>query len=587
MKPATRDQSQLEVKLHDKASLPVAESQCYYALSYAAGSHKSTEEILVDGRRFNAFRTLATALRHIQGYLLPNTDPDGSGCAVWADQICINQSNPKERAYQVDHMREIYERARSTLIYLGGDKTDGRGMQFLQRILDRVDNANANADDKEDSTPIHNQVADWVVDHIKDHRHIEDWETACEIFKTSWWERGWVCQEAIVSRKALILYGNSQMPLLGFALAFDVIVRARDRIVVRLFVEFQKNSQTESYSQPDEYLVKLVKCLGETDRVKFIVENLQIFNEEPYHDIKSLLRHSRLCETTDPRDRVYAFIGLADPVYGIKPNYESLLRDTYIDAAARIILKERRLDILFDANENEKTPGLPSWVPNWSLNSTRDSMLSDIDLHKRFQTSLQHSADAKVSFPEASEEGYGRVLQIEVFCLGKLSLESTFGPANEGDVKEKAESWMQKAGYNNPESRTKDYISGSTIHDAFLSTLCLFDPGPKDKNHIRGSQPETQEAYEAISAGTSGMERVLSSWCFFVNPLGYMGVTPSNAKYNDYLCIASGAPVPFILRKCDKRYIFIGEAYAHGLMDGEASRMIAAREFQPQLVDII
>ena len=76
-------------------------------------------------------------------------------------------------------------------------------------------------------------------------------------------------------------------------------------------------------------------------------------------------------------------------------------------------------------------------------------------------------------------------------------------------------------------------------------------------------------------------------WSFFVNHRGYMGITPSDAKYDDDLFIAPGSPAPFILRKSEAGYKFVGEAYVHGLMDGEAFGMLEAGEIHAQIVDLI
>ena len=54
------------------------------------------------------------------------------------------------------------------------------------------------------------------------------------------------------------------------------------------------------------------------------------------------------------------------------------------------------------------------------------------------------------------------------------------------------------------------------------------------------------------------------------------GLAPTNAQAGDYICILFGCSVPVILRKCPPGtegkifYTFVGEAYVHGMMDGEA-----------------
>lgn len=65
-----RNQNRIEVEL--KHNVPLAEAAPYYALSYAAGDHATTEVIYVGKRDFNAFKTLAMALQRIRDQLLPS-----------------------------------------------------------------------------------------------------------------------------------------------------------------------------------------------------------------------------------------------------------------------------------------------------------------------------------------------------------------------------------------------------------------------------------------------------------------------------------------------------------------------------------
>jgi hypothetical protein len=50
------------------------------------------------------------------------------------------------------------------------------------------------------------------------------------------------------------------------------------------------------------------------------------------------------------------------------------------------------------------------------------------------------------------------------------------------------------------------------------------------------------------------------------------GIAPPKASLNDIVCILFGCSVPVVLRKAagEDRYIFIGECYVHGVMDGES-----------------
>jgi hypothetical protein len=56
-----------------------------------------------------------------------------------------------------------------------------------------------------------------------------------------------------------------------------------------------------------------------------------------------------------------------------------------------------------------------------------------------------------------------------------------------------------------------------------------------------------------------------------VTPNGYLGRVVYGSVIGDKICMFFGASVPFVLRERDDGgFMFVGEAYVHGLMDGEA-----------------
>ena len=60
---------------------------------------------------------------------------------------------------------------------------------------------------------------------------------------------------------------------------------------------------------------------------------------------------------------------------------------------------------------------------------------------------------------------------------------------------------------------------------------------------------------------------------------GALGLVPVHALLDDVLFIPEGGRMPIVIRhKNDNHYTFIGAAYVHGLMHGEAWTMEASRE---------
>jgi hypothetical protein len=87
-------------------------------------------------------------------------------------------------------------------------------------------------------------------------------------------------------------------------------------------------------------------------------------------DLKAALQHSRNCKASDPRDRIYAFLGLAEKGYVIVPIYEpeESIVQVLIHTAQRIIQHEKKLGILQYTSQGRQSLGcfLPLWVPDWT-----------------------------------------------------------------------------------------------------------------------------------------------------------------------------------------------------------------------------
>jgi hypothetical protein len=551
----------------------------YSAVSYAAGDHKVTEVISINNRDFNAFRSLANALRRVQDFIYANHPSTGDVVYIWADQICINQSDPDERSYQVEHMRKIYETARNTIIYLGEDTRNGQGMKYLKSIIDYC-RVYHNPWDDENWNKIMNRAAEWVLDHVKDPRHTGDWAAIREIFEAPWWRRGWICQEVIVSRDAIILYGDSAIDIAHFTVAAEVFIRAYRNILLKDFEQWRAGRT------PDPIVGTLMLDLS---HVEFIIRYRQVWKQSPFDDLKQLLRHSRICETGDPRDKVFAFIGLASPSFGIRPDYQSSVGDVFANAAASIMDKEKNLDIMFEAMDNKGCPDLPSWAPEWSLKRERDSVLLRTGSDLQFTASADYPGRAQISFPNKSSTGYGRVIRIEVLNFGMLSIGDTFGPAGEGSVAERLKVWERTAGFRGLELHEDRYIGGGTLEDAFVRTIMLggwFDDEPY-LDDVQGSNPETISTVRKLRKQSPGRYVDNGEWSFFVTGGGYMGLAVSAARHDDYLCIGLGASVPMVLRRHENCYSFVGEAYVHGLMHGEAIELMGSKCLAAEEVDIV
>lgn len=94
------------------------------------------------------------------------------------------------------------------------------------------------------------------------------------------------------------------------------------------------------------------------------------FHRRPLR-LLSILSNFRDLESTDPRDKIFAFLNLAEDDLGLAPDYYADPRDVFTQAAKAMIqkrLKLARLSVLSHVQDasNTRIQGLPSWVPDFS-----------------------------------------------------------------------------------------------------------------------------------------------------------------------------------------------------------------------------
>jgi len=88
-------------------------------------------------------------------------------------------------------------------------------------------------------------------------------------------------------------------------------------------------------------------------------------------ELTAWLNYGRDCESSDARDKIFAFLGLASEEYNITPDYSPLtsLEALLIQVATRIVAVDKNLDLLLCSGREKNRPSrfnmLPTWVPDW------------------------------------------------------------------------------------------------------------------------------------------------------------------------------------------------------------------------------
>jgi len=96
----------------------------YEPLSYVWGKPKLNYAFHIDGKVLKITKSLNDALRRLRLRHEPRR--------LWADQICIDQTNLSERGEQVQFMNAIYKRAKHVLVWLGSDDSNEAEAAFAK-----------------------------------------------------------------------------------------------------------------------------------------------------------------------------------------------------------------------------------------------------------------------------------------------------------------------------------------------------------------------------------------------------------------------------------------------------------------------
>ncbi|KAF2679913.1 hypothetical protein K458DRAFT_282360, partial [Lentithecium fluviatile CBS 122367] len=377
------DAGYFRCELTDEIPLPDAHGT-YTAVSYCAGNPKNTRAIEVNGIKFNAFANLVIALDetlHYRAKAYGDEEP-----LLWLDQVCINQSDPTERSHQVGFMRDIYSSAWEVAVCLSTSKTKSRAMSWIEHVGTRVPGLEA------------------VFKRASNSVFVNGCNDVLKMLGQPWWTRAWIFQEYTVSQSAHFIYGGQFMHGRMFsAILLHFMLTIREAKYHHIFLE--NNPQYISGGPEHRQMIRLSEIrssLHESiEAAKFILKSKEI--QTRLESFNQLLSHSRRCGVSDPRDRVYAFVGLVDPMYGIVPDYDAAntAQRVFSETARRIILHEGNLSILSHAVlcRGDMGSTLPSWVPDWTSKDSvaKQQLRESLIRHGNFDASRGTRMDASFS----------------------------------------------------------------------------------------------------------------------------------------------------------------------------------------------
>lgn len=305
----------------------------YTALSYVWGDSAIVTSISCNGKSLNVTRNLSLAIRHLRDVRKP--------VVLWIDQICINQEDLQEKAQQVILMAKIYHRAWSTVVWLGeaADNSDNV-IETMKTISEAL---RLNLDER---APDPNDFERIGLPSLGSAR----WAELGRFFRRPWFYRVWIIQEAVLSQHVQLMCGQRLISWLDLSV-FAICMIRHDLTRYMTVVDQAVGKQITSESG----------CMQITK-----IDDMKSYHQmfvTPSSLLPTLIE-GRGAQATDLRDKVFAIMGMSTIM--IHPDYSASIFDVYTEAARRM-LAENPLGLLWCVDHEQPAEGLPSWVPDWSV----------------------------------------------------------------------------------------------------------------------------------------------------------------------------------------------------------------------------
>ncbi|KAI0850028.1 HET-domain-containing protein [Daldinia vernicosa] len=567
----------------------------FEALSYVWGDATDTIPISLQGQTHNVTRNLYSALHHLRYSDRVRT--------LWVDALCINQEDIDERNHQVRLMGCIYSAAKCVVAWLG--PSCDKDLEIIRFIETVGGNQNVHW----------TELATRGIDPLP----------LFMFLRNRWWDRIWTAQEAVLARNLTYQRGSWTITgetMSGMLNSFNVHMSS-------CCIDLGKDLGSQMGYYDLMGLIRIQRNLGRVRNGIYGRSFCQIAN------------HFRHRSATDPRDKIYGLLGMIEDAEHITIDYSLSVEMIYEVSAREIITKTRSLDLLSHLTETSEEPGeheysrkqrtratnLPSWVPDWSddFNTFHDPSFN-MDIRIRTLNLFNACGPYLFDASNGDEQGSLRVKGINFDVIENVN------PALQNSNTVSAEAfrdWRIMAGIE--DEPDKSYPSGGTIMDAFWRTLSLdlsssrgtsesgipFErAGPGDRpihdtfwflsllalyNRPKSDRlPETFQNQEEGNVFSQHTYQTTYNRRFFLSKRGYMGLAPKNAKSGDMICVLAGGRLPFILRSAERvseqtkiglgtesQYTIVGDAYLHGIMDGEAMKKINEGEQSFQTFQLI
>jgi hypothetical protein len=539
----------------------------YIALSYSWGDKSGSQPIIVYSKTLSVTPNLKHALKRLRP---KSGEPE---LVLWVDAICINQEDIPERNIQTANMRAIYQHASSVTVWLGSESNKSKGAMQISRDLNACSSPEA------------------VKELVQDPQRIGQLEALVVLFRRQYWWRIWVIQEVSAASSAVVYCGEETISWTALDKVCDILKGELDYLH-SLFYKSPSYVRTLTFGGP---------------------RGLQLSRYSPgvsAPPLLELLLSHKSKKSTDPKDKVYALVGISSSrhTFGLI-DYSRSLRDIYTHTARHIITTSKKLDVICVKQHDINSEDFPSWAPDWTRPGRWGPHSGGpiIGLHHREpQFTASGTTLADVQF---LKDGYvlrTKGIHIDTIATLGMPFKKRGPPSDVAPLLEVFHDWWnlfvsttnsgslsaQKSfakaiSCGNWEFQDEEIYSSKlenifALSDEVLSNsdILRLDPPSRSSTNLSNStasllddeettdEPEKAQFSTILSAGLTMNRRRM-----FISKEKTVGLAPWDAEQGDIICVLLGCRFPVVLRPrgpSDNYYVLVGEAYIEGFMDGEA-----------------
>ena len=605
----------------------------YTCLSYCWGSTATTKEISVikpnkhlpDGTcegpeyRFNVTANLEAALRHIRSLT--------ARPLIWADAVCINQSDLVERAHQVGMMQRIYSLSMQTLIWLGdADADSDLAVDYaihIRRILARAEDLDMNQVEGglhcgRVRGLLRGELA-FTKEEVSHPDFIALRHATRRLLARPWFRRVWVLQEVNRSSAVVAICGSKACQWQDIR-HLGVLENRVTLWEGSIPWADQHQASVDSAGNDGNATAQDEERTDDLPEIWYFLASE--CKDDRLPSIGELVFRRGQIQATDPRDQVFALFGISREcqhastrhLAGFQPNYSKTVVEVYTDFTRAVIEATGNLDILSAVNtfqyDRQRRQGMPSWVPELDQHFNLRRSLSFLGL-KGYRTTHGIPKNIEVSGSPNQLLVRGAVIDsIHISEADKPVLQVRrrnehaarqlfYKSSGDGlshlwhDVQQQQykyrlpnnqdllEAFILTLTCGRDDQRTR--TTKHSIHD-ILSLAADFAAYWRTIEPDFGSLPSRCTFYssfqelEELSSKGSAMEfgRRIMWTCdarrFLFTSEGRMGLFPRQTVGGDGVIVLFGSNVPWVVRRTaeggEECYRLIGECYIQGRMDG-------------------